>query len=190
MNRLIIVGAGGHGRSVAEAVLLAGSHELVGFLDDAAPAPAMVWDVPVLGSTVDLDAYRLQAGLAIVAVGNNAAREALDKRLSAAGFELATVIHPRANVSPRAVIGPGSALMAGAIVGTEARLGRGVIVNSGAVVDHHAQVHDYGHLGVNACMAGGTVLGRGAWMQAGCALGYGVTVADGAVLPPGTALSR
>lgn len=151
---------------------------------------AKVWDVPVLGATADLGAHRRQAELAIVAIGNNAAREALCNRLLAAGFELATVVHPRAIVSPRAVIGPGSAVMAGAIVGTEARLGCGAIVNSGAVVDHHAHdVHDYGHLGVNACMAGGSVLGRGAWMQAGSALGYGVKVADGTVLPPGTALA-
>lgn len=190
MGRLLVVGAGGHGRSVAEAVLAAGDHVLVGFVDDAAPANSVVWDVPVLGSTADLAAYRQRADVAIVAIGNNTAREGLCQRLVAAGFELATVVHPRAIVSPRAVIGPGSAVMAGAIVGTEARLGCGVIVNSGAVVDHHAQVHDYGHLGVNACMAGGTVLGRGAWIQAGCALGYGVTVAEGTVLSPGTALKQ
>jgi UDP-3-O-[3-hydroxymyristoyl] glucosamine N-acyltransferase len=76
--------------------------------------------------------------------------------------------------------------MAGAIVGTEARLGMGSIVNCGAVVDHHATVEDFGHLGVSASMAGGTVLVRGAWMQAGSALGYGVEVAAGEVLLPGT----
>ena len=75
-----------------------------------------------------------------------------------------------------------------AVVGALARLGVGAIVNSGAVVDHDAQVMDFGHLGVGACMAGGTVLGRGAWMQAGAALGYGVRVPDGAVLPPGASL--
>ncbi len=151
----------GHGRSVAEAVL---------------------------GTTGDVRAYRTHADAAIVAIGNNALREALSNKLLAAGFELVTVVHPRAIVSPSAVIGPGSAIMAGAIVGTDARLGCGVIVNCGAVVDHDAQVHDYGHLGVNACVSGGSVLGRSAWMQAGSALGYGVKVADGVVLPPGAAL--
>ena len=68
----------------------------------------------------------------------------------------------RVGVSPRAVIGPGSTIMAGAIVGTEAWLGCGVIVNSGAVVGHNAQVHDYAHLAVNACMAGDSELGRSA----------------------------
>ncbi len=186
---LLIVGAGGHGRSVAEAVLAAGFYEVAGFVDDAAPALKQVGGYPLLGTTHDVNAYRTHADAAIVAIGNNALREALCNRLVAAGFELVTVVHPRASVSPSAVIGPGSAIMAGAIVGTEARLGCGVIVNCGAVVDHDAQVHDYGHLGVNACMSGGAVLGRSAWLQAGSALGYGVKVADGVVLPPGVALT-
>jgi UDP-3-O-[3-hydroxymyristoyl] glucosamine N-acyltransferase len=128
--------------------------------------------------------------MAIVAIGNNGLREKLCEQLLAAGFELATVIHPRAIVSLRAKIGPGTAIMAGAIVGTEAQLGTGVIINSGAIVDHHAQVHDYGHLGVNACMAGGSILGKGSWIQAGSALGYGVKVEANTVLLPGTALPK
>lgn len=64
----------------------------------------------------------------------------------------------------------------------------GSIVNCGAVVDHHAIVEDFAHLGVKASMAGGTVLGRGAWMQARAALGYGVTVPAGVTLAPGEAV--
>ena len=79
--------------------------------------------------------------------------------------------------------------MAGAVVGTEAQLGEGVIVNCGATVDHHCRVDAFGHLGVNACMAGESVLGHRAWMQAGSALGYGVHVEDEAVLAPGEARS-
>ncbi len=189
MKRLLIVGAGGHGRSVAEAVLAGGIYQLAGFVDDAFPDLRQLWDWPVFGATAGLIDCRQHADVAIVAIGNNCLREALHNSLAVAGFELATVIHPQAMVSPRAVIGAGTAVMAGAIVGTEAQLGAGVIGNAGAVGDHHCRVEDFGHLGVNAAMAGGAVLGRGAWMQAGCALGYGVRVEDGAVLPPGTAPS-
>jgi sugar O-acyltransferase (sialic acid O-acetyltransferase NeuD family) len=188
MKKLLIVGAGGHGKSLAEAALASGNFELVGFVDDAAPQLTSVWDWPVLGATASLAEYRTRADAAIVAIGNNRLRQSLLERLRELGFELPAVVHPRAIVSPTAAIGPGSAIMAGAIVGTEARLGTGSIVNSGAVVDHHCTVEDFGHLGVNACMAGGSVLGRAAWMQAGSALGYGVKVQDGVVLPPGTAL--
>ncbi|WP_454722536.1 MULTISPECIES: NeuD/PglB/VioB family sugar acetyltransferase [Cupriavidus] len=188
MKSLLIVGAGGHGRSVAEAVLGSHAFDLVGFVDDAAPGLAKIWDWPVIGTTASLERYRSQADAAIVAIGNNALREALFDRLADLGFELPTVIHPSAVVSPRAIIGRGGAIMARAVVGTEAHLGAGVIVNSGAVVDHHCHVGDFGHLGVNAAMAGGAMLGRGAWMQAGSVLGYGVRVEDGAVLVPGRAL--
>ena len=78
---------------------------------------------------------------------------------------MATVVLLRAFVSSTAVVGQGSAIMAGAIVGTEARLGMGSIVSCGAVVDHHSICEDFGHLGVNASMAGRAVLSRGAGMQ-------------------------
>ena len=182
---LLIVGAGGHGRSVAEAVLMAGTIELIGFVDDGAFAQsADVWGYPVLGPAADFARYAGLASHAVVAIGNNALREKLCGQLLAAGFALARVVHPRAIVSERAQLGEGVTVMAGAIVGTEAVLGHGVIVNCGAVVDHHAQVHDFGHLGVNACMAGGSVLGAVAWMQAGSAIGYGVFVSPGSVLKP------
>ncbi|TXC88850.1 acetyltransferase [Paraburkholderia azotifigens] len=188
MKRLLIVGAGGHGKSVAEAVLACGTFELIGFVDDAAPELTSVWGRPILGTTASLAEGRSQAEAAIVAIGNNSLREVLFDRLGELGFELPAIVHPRAIVSPTAVVGPGSAIMAGSIIGTEAKLGAGSIVNCGGVVDHHCTVEDFGHLGVNASMAGGSILGRGAWMQAGSALGYGVRVQDGVVLAPGTAL--
>lgn len=184
-KRLLVVGAGGHGRAVAEAAELSGQFKVVGFLDDSMPAGDAVFGAPVLGPVVSMASHRPFCDQAIVAIGNNAVREKLMRQLSETGLALTTVIHPSAFVSPSATIGKGSAVMAGAIVGTETRLGVGVIINCGAVVDHHALVEDFGHLGVNASMAGGTVLGFGAWMQAGSSLGYGVKIRPGAVISPG-----
>lgn len=189
-TRLLVVGAGGHGRSVAEAAEISGQFEVVGFLDDALPIGEAVLGLTVLGPVSNMQNQRTSADQAIVAVGNNALRERLMHRLITAGFQLATVVHPRATISPSAMLGVGSAVMAGAIVGTEARLGMGIIVNCGAVVDHNATVEDYGHLGVNASMAGGAVLGYGSWMQAGASLAYGVTIPSGVTLDPGEAVNR
>lgn len=179
-NNLIIIGAGGHGRSVAEAVISNPESEfkLVGFIDDSWPNNQFIWDFSILGDTSDLNVYLPQANNVIVAIGNNKLRAELQERVLKAGFRLATIKHSRAIVSPSAIIGAGGAIMAGAIVGTEAQLGSGAIVNAGAVVDHHCQVGDYGHLGVGAAMAGGAKLGAGAWLQAGNFLGYGGVVED------------
>ena len=187
-RRLLIVGAGGHGRSVAEAALASGAYEVVGFLDDAFPGLSSVWEIPVLGKVADYSAFRRDVDCCLVAIGNNVVREKTVAMLKAGGFELASVIHPQALVSPSAIIGAGSAVMMGALLGTEARLGEGTIVNCGAVVDHHCVVEDFGHLGVGAVMAGGSVLGRGAWIQANAALGYGVMIECGRILAPGEAV--
>lgn len=185
IRRLLIIGTGGHGRSVAEAVLLRDDYALMGFLDDAAQPEQRVWDWPVWGTTALLSECRDRVDAVFVAIGNNALREALHQRVQAQGLALATVIHPTAIVSSRAVVGRGSAILAGAVVGTGAQLGEGVIVNCGAVVDHDCLVEPFGHLGVNAGMAGGSVLGRRAWMPVGAALAYGAKVAADRVLQPG-----
>lgn len=188
-KRLLIIGAGGHGRSVAEAALLGHDYALTAFLDDTAkPQQHHLWGCPVWGTTAILADCRGRIDAVIVAIGNNALREALHRHVHAQGLALATVAHPAAIVSPTATIGQGSAIMAGAIVGTGAQLGEGVIVNCGAVVDHDCVVESFGHLGVNAGMAGGSVLGRSAWMPVGSVLAYGVKVPAGRVLRAGEAI--
>ncbi len=91
-TRLLVVGAGGHGRSVAEAAELSGQFEVVGFLDDALPAGKSVLNVAVLGSMVSMGLHRAAADQTIVAIGNNAVREKLMQQLTATGFALAIVV--------------------------------------------------------------------------------------------------
>jgi sugar O-acyltransferase (sialic acid O-acetyltransferase NeuD family) len=184
--RLLIVGAGGHGRAVGEAAVLSGRFDIAGFLDDLLPVGATIaGGGNLLGPLCSMGNLLAIADRAIVAIGDNILREKLTRQLVLAGFTCETIIHPKAIVSPTAVLGAGCSVMAGAILGTEARLGIGVIVNCGAVVDHHAVVEDFGHLGVNSSMAGGALLGKGAWLQPGSALGYGVKTPPSATLAPG-----
>jgi len=178
MKRLLIIGAGGHGRSVAEAAALSGEYEVVGFLDDGA-TESTISDIPVLGRVANLSDHLSKADAVHVAIGRNSLRGELCKKALLMGAFLATVIHPRAVISPRAVIGRGCAIMPGAVIGTDAWLGVGVIVNCGGVVDHDCRVGDYAHLGINASMAGGSSLGEYAWMKAGSVLAPGLRVESG-----------
>lgn len=175
---------------MAEAAELSGKFDIVGFLDDAICTDVKLLGYPVLGPLGNISKHREACDQVIVAIGNNEVREALMQGLMIDCIEIATVIHPRAIVSPRAVVGVGVSVMAGAVVGTEAGLGKGVIVNCGAVVEHQARVEDYGHLGVNACMAGGSVLGRCSWMKAGSSLGPNVVIPGGVGLRPGESIEH
>jgi sugar O-acyltransferase (sialic acid O-acetyltransferase NeuD family) len=183
---LVIVGAGGHGRSVYELARLGRTYDVCAFLDDQQPPGTDILGVPVWGPTSLLDALpSRKVQMVHVAIGRNTTRQTLCERAHSAGLSLATLVHPQAFVSPSATLGAGSAVMALAAVGTEAVLGDGAIVNISAVVDHHARVGAFGHLGANATMAGGTAIGARAWLQAGAALGYGVHLPDDAVVAAG-----
>ncbi len=189
-NTLLILGAGGHGRAVAEAALLSGQWQAICFLDDRWPGLSELHGIAVVGKPDDLAAHAGAGSAAIAAVGNNALRERWSQLIEAAGLPLATVIHPRAFVSDDAEVGSGVAVMAMAMVGVGAVLGQGAIVNANATVDHDAILGAYAHLGVGVQLAGGVKVGARAWLQAGCCAGYQVVVEDGALLAPGTVLSN
>lgn len=178
MARVLIIGAGGYGRSVADALLCA-QQRPVGFLDDRWPELQQVWAEPVLGKLADLVRLREQADAVVIAIGNNAARRQAFQQALAAGFAPTTVIHPRAVVSPRAFIGAGVTIMANAVIGCDAHVGDGAIVNAGAIIDHDGRLGDFAHVGIGACMAGGAGLGDEAWLQEGCTLGPGQQVPAG-----------
>ncbi len=188
LRTLLVVGAGGHGKAVAEAALLSGEWQQVNFFDDRWPELKVVCGMSVLGDLDRLAEYAGTADGAIAAVGNNRLRRAWQEKITKAGISLVSVVHPRACISPSAVISPGSAIMSLAVVGADARLGQGVIINAGAVVDHDVILGDFVHLGVGVCLAGGVVVGAAAWLQAGGSAGYGVVIEPGCVVAPGQAL--
>jgi sugar O-acyltransferase (sialic acid O-acetyltransferase NeuD family) len=179
---VLIIGAGGFGCAVADALMAGSAYVVAGFLDDRSSELDTVLGHPVLGRITDLKTVHQAHSRVVVAIGNNDRRRELCLLAQSIGFELVTVVHPRAIVSPHAHIAPGAMVMAGAVVGTEAQVGLGAIVNTAAVVDHHASVGEFAHLGVGACMAGHSALGPGAWLQEGCVLRSGQAVAEGAVL--------
>ncbi|WP_324730735.1 acetyltransferase [Pseudomonas paeninsulae] len=185
---LLIVGAGGHGKAVAEAALLSGEWQRIAFADDRWPELSESFGWPVVTNVAGLAALEVQVGGAIAAIGNNAMREQCVKAILTAGLPLVTVVHPRACVSPSATIGAGTAIMALAMVGVDATIGEAAIVNANATVDHDASLGDFAHLGVGVQLAGGVQVGARAWLQAGCSAGYQVVVGAGMVCAPGTVL--
>ena len=187
-GKLVVVGAGGHGRSVAEAATLGGIWQEIVFVDDAFAQQKASGRWPVVSDTAHLHTVVSPGDNVIVAIGNQATRIRLFQQLVDLKAALVTIIHPTAWVSADATVGGGTAIMAGAVVGTHAAVGRGTIINANATVDHDASLGEFAHLGVGVSLAGGVVVGERAWLQAGVCAGYHVKVLPDAVIAPGTAL--
>ncbi|MGI6264927.1 MAG: acetyltransferase [Acutalibacteraceae bacterium] len=180
MSRLLIIGAGGHGKVIADIAAQRGYTDIA-FLDDNRRDVQAGY--PVVGAVAD--AGRLEGDL-FVAIGNGEIRRRIQESLPKE--RLATLIHPRATVARDAKIGAGSVVMAGAVVNPGASIGDGVIVNTASSVDHDCAVGDFAHIAVGAHLCGtveigaDTMIGAGAVVTnnrrvcAGCLIGAGAAV--------------
>lgn len=186
-DRLVILGAGGHGRAVIELVRATGI-EIVGLVDAAPPAAAML-GVPVLGTEAVLPALRASGvAMACAAIGDNGARLAAAERLRAFGFALPALLHPSVVRAGSATVGEGAVVLPRAVLGACARVGRLAIVNTGAILEHDVELGEAAHCGPGAVLAGGVRVGARALIGAGAACRPHVTVGEAAVVGTGAAV--
>lgn len=188
MSGLLILGAGGHAKVVAETTIASGLASSVAFLDDRPLPPILGW--PVFGRLDQAFDPSIQEKFqsALVAIGHPDTRLRWLAQLQAAGYQLPLLFHPSAWVSPSAQIGPGSVVFAQAAVQAQAVIGTGAILNTGCSVDHDAQLSDAVHICPGARLAGEVQVGARSWIGIGASviqqvrIGSDVTVGAGAAV--------
>jgi len=184
LHKLTILGAGGHGRVLADAALRAG-WEAVEFFDDRWPdvRQAGPWSITGPINLVLSEPDRVEA--AIVGIGNNRVRLRLFDACVNANLTLTSVIHPSACISDFASIGSGSAILAGSVVGPFATVGEAAIVNHGAIVEHDCRLARGVHICPQAALGGEVDVAEGAWIGIGAVLRNRVSVGIDAVVGAG-----
>lgn len=181
-GRLLILGAGGHGRAVADLAATAG-FTVAGFTEPNGRGR------DVVGTDDDLAGLvaRLAADGAVVGVGSSALgrRRAVFERLAPARVDAPALLHPRATLSPSARVGAGTVVFAGAIVGVGAEIGANAVLYSGVVVEHDCRVRDHAWLSPGVVLSGAVTLEPGAFLGAGAVIVPGVTVGRDAIVAAG-----
>jgi sugar O-acyltransferase (sialic acid O-acetyltransferase NeuD family) len=188
---IILIGAGGHAKVVAD-IVIKSEGNLLGFLDDNLPAGHLVIGYPILGKISEVSRFANDDTEFIIAVGNNATRAKLAETLS---LPWHTAIHPNATIGTDVEIGKGSVIMSAAVINPCASIGKHCIINSGAIIEHDNILADYVHVSPGACL-GGTVhvgehthIGIGATVRnnititANCVIGAGATVVKDITVP-------
>ena len=191
MNRLVIIGAGGHGKVIADAALKIGYTNIC-YVDDH--AQGNVIGFPIIGTSEDLE--RLNDGNTdfVIGIGNNSVRKAVAESYT---INWVSIVHPSAQIAFHAEIGRGTVIMANAVVNACAKVGEHCIINTGAIVEHDNVIENYAHISPNVAL-GGTVrvgslthVGIGATVKnnteicSGCTIGAGAVVVK-SIIEPGT----
>lgn len=187
MENLLIIGAGGHGRVVAETVELEGRWDNIAFLDDRTDVD-MVLGHKIIGKIDDYKSLKGQYESAIVCIGNNEKRLGLIKDILKVGYKVPVIIHPKASVSKYCNIENGSVILAGVVINTGTNLGMGCIININSCVDHDCVIGDGTHVCSGAvvrsmCRVGGlSYIGAGAVVKSGTNLSDQYMLADGEIV--------
>lgn len=179
-KHLLILGAGGHGKVVADIAYRLGYSEIQ-FLDDDSDKK-VCGGYKVAGKCSDFTSYDADI---CIAVGNPEIRAKLFAEVKGYRYNLPALIHPSAVISTNVSIGEGTVVMAGAVINAGAIIGDGCIVNTGASVDHDSQIGDFVHIAVGAHLAGSVTVGKGTWIGIGAVVSNNVTICDGCMIGAG-----
>ena len=164
-NKLLIIGASGHGKVIADIAMKMKKWEKINFLDDNENIKLSM-GIEVIGKSSDVLMYINDYDICI-GIGNNAIRENIHEKLEKEGASLPILIHPNAVIGENVEIGVGTVVMAGAVINCCTKIGKGCIINTGSTIDHDNVIHDYVHISPGVNLAGAVSIGKSSWLGIG-----------------------
>lgn len=189
MKKLLVIGSGGHARTILEIALL--NYEVLGIIDvNYQDKEETILGVSVIGNLEKLSCYSADETSVFLALGDNLEREEVFGKVSELGYKMPALIHPTAIVSESVEIGEGSAICAGTILNPLVKIGRGVIINTGSIVDHESQINDFAHMAPGVNVAGRVGVGKRSFVGIGSSIIDKVTVGKDAIIGAGTVVLK
>ncbi|MGP4064072.1 acetyltransferase [Oceanobacillus sp. M65] len=187
-NKLLIIGASGHGKVIADIALRMNRWNEIAFLDDN-ESKKEIMELHVIGRFADISSH-IDNYQMIVAIGNNEVREQIFGHLEELGASIARLIHPNATIGSEVTIGMGSVIMAGAVVNSCTEIGKGCIINTGATVDHDNLIGDFVHISPGAHLAGTVHVGKASWVGIGSVISNNLNLVSHCVVGAGSVVIK
>ena len=186
---MLVIGAGGHGKVIADALLMSGSIVL-GFLEANLDLHGrIIDDVRILGSDELLSNYSPESVNLANGIGSTFSTEARRKvyeRLNRGGYRFETICHPAAVIARSAQISSGVQIMAVAVIQPGVIIGENTIINTGAIVDHDCMIGKHCHIAPGAVLSGEVHVGDGSHIGTGASVIQGVEIGAGSLVAAGS----
>ncbi len=187
-KRLVIIGASGHGKVIADIAIKLNRYEEILFLDDNTTIKEC-GGFPVIGTSRDFLTYRDDSEF-IIGIGNAQIRNRITDMLEHESATIATLVHPNSSIGQNVTIGQGTVIMAGAVINSDSRIGKSCIINTCASVDHDCILEDYVHVAVGAHACGTVQIGHHTWIGAGATVINNLSVCPECMIGAGAVVTR
>lgn len=189
MKNIVLIGGGGHCKSVIDVIEQEGQFEIVGIVDKPELLGSNVLGYSVIGSDSDLDSLAKKYQYALITVGQIKSpllRIRLFDLAISAGFTLPNIISPNAYVSKHAVIGRGVVVMHNAIVGANVSIEDNCIINSKALIEHDCSISEHCHVSTNATINGGVIVRPRCFIGSGVITKESITIGENSFIKAGS----
>lgn len=189
-DRIILLGSGGHARSVVDVIESMDAYDIYGFVDEAEKGSSVYRGYKMIGHDDNLqEIYDLGIRYAFVCVGylgQGRVRDGLYRRLKQIGFELPVLIDPTAVLARDARVGEGTFIGKKVVINSKAAVGKMAIINTSAVVEHDCKIGDYCHISVNSTLCGEVHIEDRSFVGAGATVIQKIRVGKDCVIGAGS----
>lgn len=184
MNRIIIIGCGGHGKVIAD-IAVKNGYKDISFIDDNTKGECIGF--PVIGTTNDIESFCDGRTDFIIGIGNNYTRKFIAEKYD---INWTTLIHPSAQIAINVSIGNGTVVMAGAVINTCASIGKHCIINTGSIVEHDNKLGDYVHISPNGALGGTVKVGESTHIGIGAVVKNNIDICSNCVVGAGAVVVK
>lgn len=185
MEKIVIVGFGGHAKSIADSIIRQGKYEIAGYTDaeDKKNEYRYFGNDIVLDKLFSTEIHNIVIGIGYL--GHTDIREKMYERIKRIGYNFPVIIDPSAIVSDNALIEEGTFIGKDVVINANAHIGKLCIINTKAVVEHDCVVGDYSHIAVGAVLCGEVKIGKSVLVGANATVIQCRTIADKEIVAAG-----
>ena len=196
MDKILILGMGGHASSVADVLEREGKYEIIGYVVNQPHESNVETNLsyPIIGCDKELKMLYNRgihfAAIGIGFLGKGELRNQLWRELKCIGFSLPIICDPSATISAHVELGEGCFVGKKAVINVNSRIGKMGIINTAAVVEHDCQIGDFSHISVGSILCGGVKVGKNVFIGAGSVVIQQIIISDKCIIAAGSTLRK
>lgn len=187
-KKLLIIGASGHGKVIADIALKMNKWKSIAFLDDNENVKSSM-GIEIIDKSTSISKYIDDYDF-FVGIGNNVIREKIQRELEAEDASIPVLIHPSAIIGEQVYLAAGTVVMAGSVINCCTKIGKGCIINTASTIDHDNVIEDYVHISPGVHLAGTVKIGRGTWLGIGSIISNNVNITSGCRIGAGAVVVK
>lgn len=194
MEKILILGMGGHAKSVTDVIERENKYEIAGYIVNDCNDMQVESKYPILGNDDKLHELFLQgiqnAAIGIGYLGNSGLRTILYKKLKEIGYNLPVLSDPSAVIAAGVFVEEGTFIGKSAVINADAEIGKMCIINTGAIVEHDCHVGDFSHVSVGTVLCGGVNIGTSVFIGANATVIQGISIGNRTIIGAGEVLKK